>query len=122
MENKLEFWNKLECPDISFHLEVGLEECLRSSFWTWLSEGRSAGTSGDRGPGEEVKRVEEERTGLRSLWVGRSEPSGRLWPWGCGRISSEDLCDHQGAGPGPERSVPRACGEWWLLVALQTAP
>lgn len=70
-------WNFPCCPDVSFYLEVGLEECLRSSFWTWLSEGQSAGSSDGQGPGEEVKRVGEERTGLRSFRVARSEPSGR---------------------------------------------
>lgn len=70
-------WNFPRCPEVSSHLEVGLEECLRSSFWTWLSEGWSAGTSDGQGPGEEVKRVGEERTGLRSFRVARSEPSGR---------------------------------------------
>lgn len=121
-------WNSSHCPDVSSHLEVGLKKCVRRSSWTWLSERRSAGTSDGLGPGEEVKRAGEERTVLRSSRGGHLRTFRKTqwlrWGWqqphSCCHISSEDLCDHHGAGPGLEHFAPSASGKWWLLVALQT--
>lgn len=117
MENKLEFsmlsWCLLPFRSGAgwmfeeLFLDMAFQETV--SWDLWWSRSRRRGE--ESGGGENC---------IKELLGGPHRTFRKTqWPWGCCRISSEDLCDHQSAGLRIEHSAPRASSEWRPLVACR---